>query len=65
MDGTPDEDYGKSELASNQYDNDETLLDLWLTGASGLQAAATESFDVEEVPYSSKVQKTPRPMVGV
>ena len=46
---------------NNQIDSDKALLNLRLTGGTnGLQTACMESFDVEEVPYSSTAQKTLR-----
>ena len=53
-----DEDSSENDTSSSQIDSNGTLLNRWWT--NGLQTAHTESFDVEEVPYSSNVQETLR-----
>ena len=54
-----DEESSDNETSSSQIDSDEATLNLWLTGgANGLQTADTETFEIEEVPYSSTIQKT-------
>ena len=53
-----DEDSSENDTLSSQIDSNEALLNCWWT--NGLRTAHTESFDVEEVPYSSNVQETLR-----